>query len=79
MKIQVLFFGATANAVGERRIDISMADGSTTQTVFYQMKERFPKLGSHKLLYSLNQTYANGDEIIRDGDELAIFTVVSGG
>ena len=79
MKITVLFFGATANTVGERRINVSIADGSTTQTVFDQMKEQFPKLSSHKLLFSLNQNYATGDEIIRDGDEIAIFTAVSGG
>lgn len=65
--------------VGERRIDVLMADGSTTQTVFDQMKEQFPKLGGLKLLYSLNQNYATGNEIIRDDDEVAVFTPVSGG
>ena len=47
--------------------------------VFDHIKSEFPKLDNHKLLYSLNQTYAIGDEIVRDGDELAIFTAVSGG
>ena len=57
----------------------SLPVGSTSKTVFDRIKSEFPKLGSHKLLYSLNQTYATGDEIVRDGDELAIFTAVSGG
>ena len=79
MTIKVLFFGATANTIGERSVEKSVPDGSTSQRVFDQIKNEFPKLGSHKLLYSLNQNYATGDEIVRDGDELAIFTAVSGG
>ena len=79
MTIQVLFFGATANVVGERRIEKSLHEGETSQMIFDRIKREHPKLGGHKLLYSLNQTYATGDEILRDGDELAIFTAVSGG
>ena len=43
------------------------------------VQSEYPALKGHKLLFSINQQYANGDEIIRDGDELAIFTAVSGG
>ena len=79
VNIRVLFFGATASLVGERGIDISLPTESTSRMVFDQIKNEFPKLGSHKLLYSLNQNYATGEEIVSDGDELAIFTAVSGG
>lgn len=79
MSVTILFFGATANVVGERRIELSLSDGSTSKKAFDQIKDKFPKLSSHKLLYSLNQNYATGDEIVRDGDDLAIFTAVSGG
>ena len=79
MTIHVLFFGATANIIGERRIDVSLSEGSTSIEVSGQVKNEYPKLNGHKLLYSLNQQYATGDEILRDGDELAIFTAVSGG
>lgn len=79
MSVTILFFGATAYVVGERRIELSLSDGSTSKIAFDQIKDKFPKLSGHKLLYSLNQNYATGKEIIRDGDELAIFTAVSGG
>ena len=79
MTIQVIFFGATATAIGQHRIEKSLPEGSTSKMVFDHIKSEFPKLDNHKLLYSLNQTYAIGDEIVRDGDELAIFTAVSGG
>ncbi len=79
MIVRVLFFGATASLAGVRSLDISLPDESTAETVLGQIKNKFTKLGSQRLLYSLNQTYATGDEIVRDGDEIAIFTAVSGG
>lgn len=79
MKVQVLFFGATAGSVGEREIGFSIKEASTADEVFGEIVRKFPGLTEHKLLFSLNQEYARGDELIRDGDELAIFTAVSGG
>ena len=79
VKIQVLFFGATASIVGERRIKVTSTESTTSQMVVDQVKNQFPALDNHKLLYSFNQNYAKGDEIVCDGDEIAIFTAVSGG
>lgn len=79
MNIQVLFFGAMASVVGTRNIAISLPNESTAEKAVVQIKSAFPKLNGHKLLYSLNQTYATGTEIVHDGDEIAIFTAVSGG
>jgi len=77
--IQVLFFGATAEIVGKRRIELSLPDGSPSNMAFDLIRAEFPRLSGHKLHYSVNQVYAAGDEAIRNGDELAIFTAVSGG
>ena len=79
MTVQVLFFGATADSVGEREIDFSIKEDSTADEVFGEIVKKFPRLTEHKLLFSLNQEYARGDEILQDRDELAIFTAVSGG
>ena len=79
VNVRMLFFGATAQVTGEREIELSMPDDVRSQAAFDLLLERYPDLARHKLLYSLNQTYASGDEVIRDGDELAIFTAVSGG
>lgn len=79
VNIRVLFFGATAKIVGERHLDLSLPAGSTPKTAFDRVKQDFPKLGSHKLLYALNQSYVSGDDPLNEGDELAIFTAVSGG
>ena len=79
MKVQVLFFGATADAVGKRQIEIDLADETQAENVFRKIVGEFPQLESHSLLFAVNQEYASGKEIIRNGDELAVFTHVSGG
>jgi molybdopterin converting factor small subunit len=79
MKVQVLFFGATADATGERVIEIDLPESARAGESFAEIVDKFPELKQHSLLFAVNQQYANGDEMIKDGDELAIFTAVSGG
>ena len=81
--VKVLFFGATADSVGEREAEISLDENSKAEEVFAKILEAFPNLQKNhdakSLLLAVNQEYANGDELIKDGDELAVFTAVSGG
>ena len=79
INITVLFFGATAEIVGARELEISVEREKKAAAVFEKILAEFPQLKSHALLFSVNQSYANGDETISAGDELAIFTAVSGG
>ena len=79
IKVNVLFFGATSEAVGTREIEMDFAADVKSNEAFAEIKGKFPKLNDHKLLFAVNQEYANGDELINNGDELAVFTAVSGG
>lgn len=82
MKVTVLFFGATADAVGERAIELELGENVKAEAAFTGILDSFPGLKKNfgnSLLFALNQEYAKGDEIVRGGDELAVFTAVSGG
>jgi molybdopterin converting factor small subunit len=79
MRVSVLFFGATADEVGAREIDLEFGEDATADDAFREIVGKYPRLANHKLLFAVNQEYASGDEVIRDGDELAVFTAVSGG
>lgn len=79
MKVQVLFFGATAEAAGEREVEIELPDETKAANAFRQIIGGYPQLENYSLLFAVNQEYASGEEIVRNGDELAIFTHVSGG
>lgn len=79
MSIQVLFFGATAAITGKRLIQVESTNGTPSAEVFDKLLADYPRLAAHKLHFSINQQYAKGDETLNEGDELAIFTAVSGG
>ena len=79
MTVRVLFFGATADIVGRRELDLEIGPSSSAGEVFKKFIDDYPRLASHKLHLAINQEYANGGETLRDGDELAVFTAVSGG
>ena len=78
MKVQVLFFGATADVIGEREIEIDLSDETPAENVFRKIVRDYPQLENHSLLFAVNQEYVSGDGVVRNGDELAIFTHVSG-
>jgi molybdopterin converting factor small subunit len=79
MAVRVRFFGATANLTGKREESVEPGENRVASAIFNQMLAKYPQLSSHRLLFSINQQYSNGDELVKDGDEIAIFTAVSGG
>ena len=79
MKVSILFFGQTAELAGTRQLEISVNSAMNASEAFAEVLEKYPKLKENKLLFAINQEYAKGDEIIKHGDELAVFTAVSGG
>jgi molybdopterin converting factor small subunit len=79
MAISILFFGATADIVGSRKIQVEPRDGELASSVFERILNDHPSLARHELHFSINQNYATGDETLYDGDEVGIFTAVSGG
>jgi len=79
MQVRVLFFGATADEAGVRSIPLSISSQTDVHSALEEIFTKFPRLRSRKLLYAVNQEYDSSDRKLNDGDELAIFTAVSGG
>jgi len=79
MKVNVLFFGVTADIVGKREIELPLQTPIRSGEVFRQITDRYPQLNEHRLLFAFNQEYSSGNEMVNDGDELAVFNAVSGG
>jgi molybdopterin converting factor subunit 1 len=79
--VTVLFFGAARDAVGHEEIRLSINPGSTAAEVFEQLAWAHPALHNFgkSLLLAVNQEYADPNQEVREGDELAIFPPVSGG
>lgn len=79
MQIKVLFFGATADIAGKRFEELQIKEGATAKAVLAELFSRFPPLAAQKLHISIDQEYAREDSIVKSGNEVAVFTAVSGG
>lgn len=79
MSVRILFFGATADATGNREIVINENGFLNVGSILKELSETYPQLESHRLRFSINQQYASANEPVTDGDEIAVFTAVSGG
>ena len=83
MKVRVLFFGATAVEAGTSEAELKLEEGAGAEAVFSEIIDRYPELIASRdrrsLLFAVNQEYVKGDELLKNGDELAVFTAVSGG
>lgn len=79
MQVKVLFFGDAADAAGTRESPIETADEATAGAAMSALIEKHPALARHRLLFAVNEEYADAATPLADGDTLAVFTPVSGG
>jgi molybdopterin synthase sulfur carrier subunit len=81
--IAVLFFGRMADVIGQRRIEISSAPEGESLVA---LRDRLlgPAIADGRIAVdavhmSLNRTVIRADAQLADGDEVAFFSVFSGG
>ena len=81
MRIEVLFFGALKEIVGQSRESVTLEEGSDVGRLYEMYAARFPRLAAHSgsLLFSRNREFVGRGESLREGDEVAFLPPVSGG
>lgn len=77
--VKILFFGATADAAGRREEALELNNVPTVGDAVNTLLNRHPGLSVHKLLIAVNEEYVTPETFLNEGDELAVFTAVSGG
>ena len=79
MTVRILFFGATADETGQRSMELAFDDHANVTGALDRLLDSFPGARHHKLRIAVNQEYVPEDQVLSDGDVLAVFTAVSGG
>ena len=77
--VKVLFFGAAADAAEKREENLELPLGVTANNAFEKILTGPLKSLKPSMMFAVNQEYSEGNEILRDGDELALIPPVSGG
>lgn len=66
--------------MGSPELAIDLPAGATVRTLVQQLRAGYPQLASlPEVVISVNYEYANGDQALRESDEIALIPPVSGG
>ena len=81
VNVKVLFFGAARDVVQLSAAEVTLPSSLKASDAFERILETYPGLRrfGRSLLFAVNQEYAPENQLIREGDELAVFPPVSGG
>jgi molybdopterin converting factor subunit 1 len=82
MKITLLFFATLRSLTGLKTIELELPPESRVADMKSVVGEKFPQVAPalfETVLVSVNREYADDDQIIPDGAEVALFPPVSGG
>lgn len=79
INIRFLFFGLCRDLVGSGRMEMTVNNPSTVADVLSMLRKLYPNLARPNLLSAVNEKYVDDWTTLKDGDEVAIFTAVSGG
>ena len=78
--MKVLAFGIAKDIVGNTEVEVAFADGVTIEKLKTLLEEKFPRLGQlGSYMIAVNNEYASVNDVVREGDEIAIIPPVSGG
>lgn len=81
MLVTVKFLASYAEEVGEDEVDLMLPHASTVADLLEQVRDKFPRWGRmvEQPLVARNLEYVRAEQLLEDGDEVAIFPPVSGG
>lgn len=81
MRVRVRYFGSAKDDAGTDIEEINIANGGSLSDFKRILYEEHPsmKTRSGNLLFAVNQAYSDDSRKLSDGDEIAVFPVVSGG
>lgn len=84
MEVAVLLFGAAATREKSDRVTVVVGGEPTVQDVLKALHEQHPDLrfalpSVERGRLAVNQSFVRGEHPIREGDEVALITLVGGG
>ena len=80
MKITLLFFGVTADLIGKTVLVMALENTMTVGALKLVLKEKYLKLKNiDACAVAVNEAYAEGTLVLKEGDVVAIIPPVSGG
>ena len=78
MKCRIKAFGITREIVGERMLELELPDGCTVAALKMELMNRYPAFSGLKSMYiAVNQQYCEEENVLKEGDVIALIPPVS--
>ncbi|MBB5316747.1 MoaD/ThiS family protein [Tunturibacter empetritectus] len=81
MRVRVLYFGVLKDVFGRSGEDVELADEASVADLMAACRGRAVGVAGvwDSMAVAVNQEYARGVDVLKDGDEVALLPPVSGG
>jgi molybdopterin converting factor subunit 1 len=81
MRINLLLFALYRDLTGVGELDVEVRDGASAGDALRELRARDGRFAAlpERPVIAINREYAQLDECLRDGDELALLPPVAGG
>jgi MoaE-MoaD fusion protein len=81
MRVKVLLFGQLKDIVGRQEESLDLDSGAQLSAVMDHYSARYPRFHglTKSIACSINQEYAQGSALLKEGDEVGLLPPVSGG
>jgi molybdopterin converting factor subunit 1 len=81
MRVTVLYFGVLKDVMGHRSAVMDVAEGASVGELvaLHRLSEKAAASVWDSIAVAVNQEYARAEDVLKDGDEVALLPPVSGG
>jgi MoaE-MoaD fusion protein len=81
ISVTALLFGQAREIFGDSNVELELDSPATVESAFAVLKSKKPELGKmeRSLVFAVNEEYASRDQLLADGDRVAVLPPVSGG
>jgi molybdopterin converting factor subunit 1 len=79
MRVRVLYFGVLKDVMGQGNTEMEVAEGSSVAELLAVHRGLVAASIWDSVAVAVNQEYARGGDVLKDGDEVALLPPVSGG
>jgi molybdopterin converting factor subunit 1 len=78
MRVKVLYFGVLKESLGRVSEEVELAEGARVADLMARYENESSEW-MRSIAVAVNREYARGEDVLRDGDEVALLPPVSGG
>lgn len=81
MNLNIRLFATLKDSAGASQVSVDVGESATVSDLLDSISRQYPAIEPYlqSILISVNQEYAERNQPIRSGDEIALFPPVSGG